>query len=281
MKDIKYFVFFIIITGCLQSGVEQVRIVDSNGNPAKINKIVPKFNEEQLSKQREAFNSNQDTNLEVNKFRKDYNTTTAQPINKGLPPPSAISDQNIIVPVNNKYPNDIFADRITNYNYIQDNKTATHTIKKTDEPKTINRQDLINETNNKIVEGDIIETNTGKKLNQEMTSEKMSTKQKLSTNVQGKISNNKPTTKTPAPTNASSQKQYFIQIGVYSEKKNADIAYNKYSKISNGSIEEHNVKNKKKYKVLLGPYNSKKIAEQNLEKVINTGHYDVYITEKK
>ncbi len=281
MKNIKYFVFFVIITGCLQSGVERVRIVDRNGNPARINKIVPKFNEEQLLKQREAFNSNQETNFEINKFRQDYNTTTAQPINRNLPPAAATSDQNIIVPINNRYPNDIFADRITNYNYIQDNITTVQGTRKADDPKTVTRQEIIEDTNNKIIEGDIVDTRTGEKIKQKITSTSRTVKQQPSTKVQPKTANNKSTAKATAAKNASSQRQYYIQIGVYSKKKNADIAYNKYSKISSGSIEEYNVKNKKKYKVLLGPYNNKKVAEQNLEKVIKTGHYDVYITEKK
>ena len=41
----------------------------------------------------------------------------------------------------------------------------------------------------------------------------------------------------------------------------------------------HNGKNR--FKVLLGPYTDKKLAEIDMEKVIKTGHYDVYITEKK
>ena len=40
------------------------------------------------------------------------------------------------------------------------------------------------------------------------------------------------------------------------------------------------VKYKKIYRVVLGPYNSKSVAETNKKKVIQSGHYDVFITKR-
>ena len=76
-------------------------------------------------------------------------------------------------------------------------------------------------------------------------------------------------------------KKYYIQLGIFGEKSNAETTYSKYSKISNGMIENYLHKGKNKFKVLLGPYTDRQLAETDMEKVIKTGHYDVYITEKK
>ncbi len=261
-----------------------------------------KFNEEQLRKQKEAFNNNQEGSIEANRFRQNYNTSKAQPINKNFSSNAFTSDQNIIVPMNGRYPNDIFADRITNYNYIQDDKTVVQNNKSTIQNnnkinnRVVNEQKVLENTNNKIIEGDIISTKIDENIGRQKTYKLKAEKQEKTVKTQPKFSNNSTsanTVKTASAANtktvvnksttknSKNEKQYYIQIGVYSEKKNADVAYSKYSKISSGSIEEYSVKNQKKYKVLLGPYNDKKVAEQNLEKVIKTGHYDVYITEKK
>ena len=85
--------------------------------------------------------------------------------------------------------------------------------------------------------------------------------------------NNKPSKKI----SANSSDGYYIQLGIYSDKKNADNVCEQYSKIGTCSMELYN----KNYKVVLGPYTDKSIAERDLEKVIKTGHFDVYITNKK
>ena len=72
-----------------------------------------------------------------------------------------------------------------------------------------------------------------------------------------------------------------IQIGIYSTKDNANSVYNKFKSINTGYIDDYFYKNNKKYKVVLGPYLSRIKAEKDLEKIIKTGHYDTYITQKK
>lgn len=216
-----------LLTSCLHDNVKKVRIVDNQGNPAKINKIVPKFNEEQMKKQQDSLRGNNTSNI---KFVNENSEILQQ-----------INDPNIIS-VNNNLPNDeILADRITNFNYVEETKNpATPTNK-----------------NPKI--GNVY--NADKNLVKEVSVKTNGTVVKQSKKLSGK--------------------KYFIQIGVFNEKSNAEVAYSKYSKIYNGVIDNYVSRGKNKYKVSLGPYTDKKIADKDLEKVIKMGHYDVYITEKK
>ena len=73
MKNLKYLFIFVFLFGCVQPKFESVKIVDEYGKTAKINKIIPAFNEEQMLKQKKAFNNNNNTNTKVNKFRQNYN----------------------------------------------------------------------------------------------------------------------------------------------------------------------------------------------------------------
>ena len=52
MKYIKYLLLILILSSCQQQG-QKIRIVGKDGNPAKINKITPQFNEEQLERQKQ------------------------------------------------------------------------------------------------------------------------------------------------------------------------------------------------------------------------------------
>lgn len=310
MKKLICLIFFIFLVACLKNGTEQVRIVDNDGNPVKLNKMVPDFNREQLIKQKEAFNKNQKDIIEVNKFRQDYNETNTQQLNNKNS--LDISDKNIIIPINNRYPDDIFADRITNYNYIKEDKNIIQRIKTNDIPKVSNKEKIINNKKNKIIEEDVKKTKTTKQdinnvnktkntindsniinldNNIKNTKNKIyvfgntekSNKNTLKNNQKSKMVKDKSIEKT-IPTikkENSKTKGYYIQIGIYNKKNNADISYKKYSKINPAIIEEYSIKNKKMYKVLLGPIDNKEKAEEVLEKIIKTGHYDVYIIEKK
>lgn len=228
-----------------------MRIVDKYGKPVKINKIVPAFNEEQMLKQKEAFNNNNIT--EINKFRQNYNYTDKNNINN--------NNINMITANVNKYPDDVFADRITNYKYLDNNQN----IQIIDQSKQNNNKNI-----NKVIQKEIIENEKQIIL----TKNKYNNKNNKNNNNNNKKENTK-------IYNNLNLKGTYIQIGIYNKRKNAETAYKKYSNIHNGNIEEYISKSKVQYKVLLGPYFNKKTAEKDLEKVIKTGHYDVYITEKK
>ena len=279
MRKINLLLLLVILTSCIQSGLNQVRIVDSNGNPAKINKIVPAFNEQQMIKQKEAFNN---SITEVNKFRQNFNEINEIQNVNTVNNDTMDNNTNIIKPSNRKkYPEDIFADRITNYKYLDNNKN----IQVIDKGNNVNNKVItIDESKNnlnKVVE--VKSNNKNKVVNTTQANNKISnnkTNNNKTTNT--KSSNNKNNTaKKTVNKNNIDAKGFYIQIGIFNEKTNAENSYKKYSSIHKGGIDEYISNSKVKYKVLLGPYSNKNTAEKDLEKVIKTGHYDVYITEKK
>lgn len=273
MKKVKLLLLLILLVSCIQSGLNQVRIVDSNGNPAKINKIVPSFNEQQMMKQKEAFNN---SITEVNKFRQDFNEINQnQEMNI-----ETHNDSNVIKVANsNKYPEDIFADRITNYKYLDTNKN----VQIIDKSTTSNTQNTNKNNTNKIVETKVEKNNqtVNTKNNQEINVKNNTNKTTNSTKGNNIPKTKNDNTKKVTSTNNINSKGFYIQIGIFNKKTNAENSYKQFSSIHKGGIDEYISNSKVKYKVLLGPYSNRNTAEKDLEKVIKTGHYDVYITEKK
>lgn len=270
MKKLKYLLLLILLPSCIQPGVDRVRIVDKDGKPANINKIVPAFNEQQIIKQKQAF---KDSFTQVNKFRQDFNDiNSVQQEDLG---------SNIIETNNNfasfesiqNYPDDIFADRITNYKYLNSDKNV-QVIDKSDKKENNNKTIL-----NKVVETTIPDNNLKASVSNNKLAKKENTTNKQNSTTKKNTTNKQNITK--STTNNINKKGFYIQIGIFNEKSNAENSYKKYSTIHKGGIDEYISKSKVKYKVLLGPYTNRNTAERDLEKVIKTGHYDVYITEKK
>lgn len=241
MRKLLYLFLICLLSSCIQSNVKKVRIVDAQGNPVKINKIIPKFNEEQMEKQKQAFDSSKKNNYNVS-------TNNVKFVNKNSGIMQQINDPNFIS-VNSTPDNDVFADRITNFNYVENVQQNTN-----------EKDDNISKNKSSV--------------------KRVLVQNDIKNNVVEEVANDKQTTKSNNNKN-SSAKGYFIQLGVFNEKSNAEAAYSKYSKIYNGIIDNYLSKGKIKYKVSLGPYIDKKLAEKDLEKVIKMGHYDVYITQKK
>ena len=174
---------------------------------------------------------------------------------------------------------------MTNFNYIEKDKKQNLSKPSLDNEKNNNIIDVKNQKNsiievdsNNLVKSDKPD-NKNNKITENNVSEKVveiddnSSKNNKNLSIQNKL-------KTDVVNNKKSKK-YYIQLGIFGEKSNAETIYSKYSKISNGMIENYLHKGKNRFKVLLGPYTDKKLAEIDIEKVIKTGHYDVYITEKK
>ena len=257
MKYIKYLLLILILSSCQQQG-QRIRIVDKDGNPARINKITPQFNEEQLERQKQALlTQQQPQQLSAVNQLAQQNYHSQNDINTKNT--SIIQDNTNILEENNriKYPKDIFADRITNYNYIEDNNFST------DNQNNYKKKEIKEEQ----------EKYQKNKQNESIN--QLQTNNEYNSNNDISIKNTTPITKN------NNSKGIYIQIGIYSKKINATKIYNKYKSINTGTIEEYNSKGKKQYKVILGPYTDRKVAEKDLTKVIKTGHYDVYITENK
>ena len=251
---------------------DKIKIVDANGSPVKLNRIVPEFNEQQMQKQKEALSSNNQNGSNIKFVNGNYNIM------------QQVNDPNFITTKNTFPDENIFADRITNFNYIEKDKKQNLSKPSSDNEKNSNIIDVKNQKNsiievdsNNLVKSDKPD-NKNNKITKNNVSEKVveiddnSSKNKKNLSIQNKL-------KTDIANKKS--KKYYIQLGIFGEKSNAETIYSKYSKISNGMIENYLHNGKNRFKVLLGPYTDKKLAEIDMEKVIKTGHYDVYITEKK
>lgn len=251
---------------------DKIKIVDANGSPVKLNRIVPEFNEQQMQKQKEALSSNNQNGSNIKFVNGNYNIM------------QQVNDPNFITTKNTFPDENIFADRITNFNYIEKDKKQNLSKPSLDNEKNSNIIDVKNQKNsiievdsNNLVKSDKPD-NKNNKITKNNVSEKVveiddnSSKNKKNLSIQNKL-------KTDIANKKS--KKYYIQLGIFGEKSNAETIYSKYSKISNGMIENYLHNGKNRFKVLLGPYTDKKLAEIDMEKVIKTGHYDVYITEKK
>ena len=270
MKKLKCLLLLILLPSCIQPGVDRVRIVDKDGKPANINKIIPAFNEQQIIKQKQAF---KDSFTQVNKFRQDFNDiNSVQQENLGSNIIEANNNSASFESIQN-YPDDIFADRITNYKYLNSDKNV-QVIDKSDKKENNNKTIL-----NKVVETTIPDNNLKASVSNNKLAKKENTTNKQNSTTKKNTTNKKNITK--STTNNINKKGFYIQIGIFNEKSNAENSYKKYSTIHKGGIDEYISKSKVKYKVLLGPYTNRNTAEKDLEKVIKTGHYDVYITEKK
>ena len=257
---------------CSMNTSDKIKIVDANGSPVKLNRIVPEFNEQQMQKQKEALSSNNQNGSNIKFINGNYNII------------QQVNDPNFITTKNTFPDENIFADRITNFNYIEKDKKQNLSKPSSDNEKNSNIIDVKNQKNsiievdsNNLVKSDKPD-NKNNKITKNNVLEKVveiddnSSKNKKNLSIQNKL-------KTDIANKKS--KKYYIQLGIFGEKSNAETIYSKYSKISNGMIENYLHKGKNRFKVLLGPYTNKKLAEIDMEKVIKTGHYDVYITEKK
>ncbi|MDR0423625.1 MAG: SPOR domain-containing protein [Rickettsiales bacterium] len=238
----------LFLFGCaVDDSKQMIRIVDKDGREANMNKIVPEFNEAQLKKQKQVFDKGNMQTTQINRF-------IQQDINADM----VVATPNSEI----QYPSDIFADRITNYNYRNANSDSDiifgNDLEQNISTKEISRPsgglEVSRNEQNLTKKGG---ANTKKVEKKESITQKSPLKQQKTSlddnNVDG----------------------FFVQIGIFSNRENANNSFNKFKKVNNGVIREIN----KKYKVLLGPYPDKEKAEMDKEKVIKMGHYDVFVTK--
>lgn len=269
MIKAKYIILLALLVACSRNTSDKLRIVDANGNPVKLNRIVPEFNEQQMQKQKEALSSNNQNGSNIKFVNGNYNIM------------QQVNDPNFITTKNTFPDENIFADRITNFNYIEKDKKQNSTNLPADNEKNNNIIDVKNQKNS------IIEVDSDNLIKPDDKSSKTAKNNISEEFIEIDDNSSKDDKNIPvqnkSKTNVANKKnkKYYIQLGIFGEKSNAETTYSKYSKISNGMIENYLHKGKNKFKVLLGPYADKNLAEADMTKVIKTGHYDVYITEKK
>ncbi len=75
--------------------------------------------------------------------------------------------------------------------------------------------------------------------------------------------------------------KYYIQLGSYSDLKKAYKTVNNYNLTENEKIiVPITINNKKMYRAIIGTFNTKTEAEKIMEKIIEKGHFDVFIFKK-
>jgi len=239
----KIIFLLLVLNSCLLSKnyykKGQIRVVDSRGKVSNIERTIPAFNQQQLYKQQKLAN--------IKIINEDHH-------------------KNLIKTP--KIPNNIFADKITDEQVVINTKPDKN--QKQEKSKEIienKKQETVKKSKNNVVV--LNDDDSQKPKNKEIFVKIRKPNEKVM----------KLNAEAETPVNLKRKKaivrnQYYIQIGAYKIRENAKKALNKYKKISNGVIKDSN---KNLYLVLLGPYSTKKQAETHLEKVINTGHYDVFI----
>jgi cell division septation protein DedD len=264
-----FFPIFFLLSCATKTNQEKIRIIDADGNPVNIKKMIPKFNEQQIVKQRMAISQQQ---LESSSKRVEVNKFVNQ---EGY-------EQNKTSFDVNDYPDDIFADRITNYNYMktnEDNKIIAN--KKNDNIEIIDNKINNNKNlNNNIYIDNNIDISPQKVDNNMQIDNKplnSTIKNDKNNNDKIKISSKASKTIKNDTKKLAIDKGFYIQIGSYTNESSAKKIYDKYKNVNIGKIDKKNGK----YRVLLGHYDNKKNAEKDMEKIIKMGHYDVYITEQK
>ncbi len=75
--------------------------------------------------------------------------------------------------------------------------------------------------------------------------------------------------------------KYYIQLGSYSDLKKAYKMVNDYNLTENEKIiVPITLDNKKMYRAIIGTFNTKTEAEKIMEKIIEKGHFDVFVFKK-
>jgi cell division septation protein DedD len=223
----------------------QIRIVDLNGNPKPIKRIVPEGNAQILATQQSQFLATNDNIPAPSNIN--------QPLSNG-----PVENQN----VEQNTSGDVAATSIDNTvnNAVTDNNknkpAQAEVLYDLSEDKTPNNP----ENNNEVKD-------TAPKLSPEkITSSKTKFKLAISKAKNNGIS-------------ADKKSGTLIQIGSFSSYANAQKALEKSKKISVGKIEEVDLENGKSYRVFLGPLSSSKKVHNILKKAKKSGYKDAFIVK--
>ncbi len=218
----------------------EIRIVDLNGNPKPIRRMVPEGNAQILASQREEAAKN--NIAAINNANSSKNNSAPQ--NYQRPRTEQITSNNIKAPATNNA-NAIKSkpiEAVVSYDMADEKapKIKTGTIQTLPQTPTPNKSP--NKSPNKRFRLAVSKTRDG--------------------NVKAKSLN---------------KSGILIQIGSFSSPSNADRALEQGKKISAGKIEEVNLKGRKNYRVFLGPISNSKTARNILKKAKNSGYKDAFI----
>lgn len=127
---------------------------------------------------------------------------------------------------------------------------------------------------------DIVKRNNAIK-NEFLNDNKQISDKKTENNV---FSLNKTPTKTPKTIDSSNilkNNKYYLQLGSFSNKKQAEKIISSFNSIG----DERKVipvlyENKQIYRAIIGSFDTKEKAEKEMEKIIEKGHFDVFVFKK-
>jgi len=244
----------IAVCACQSKSVDTIRIVNSEGDPIKIKKNTPAFNIEQLKKQKKFKDRNGGISLIDESGRRSFES-------KG-----------------NNY---AYADKESDDTLFEDKQKAVgkKIVKIKDKATIINKDGEKDKIDSRDMNG-IVEKDGVQYLFSEEKTSKNAKNRKASNASAVNLNKYSKSKSQSAKSTVSTGGRYYLQLGAFKSKSNANNMLRDYSDISKGEIKTVNVNNKKIYRVVLGPYSSKSIAETNKKKVIQAGHYDVFITKR-
>jgi cell division protein FtsN len=267
-----------MLTSCYPGRTDTIRIVDSEGQPANLKRRVPVFNAQELEKQKAFKEQNGGITLIDESGPKTFNSRGNN---------YAYADEQEALP------DRIFADKLTESDRkivnkdegkanIKESGAVAGVASKADD--TVKSKDI----NAVGADGMVKKDDTTYLFPDDQTNKSVKSKsQKSSSTVNlneykestaGKSTNKK--SAALVSSQSSGNDSYYLQLGAFKSKTGAETMLNSYKKISVGEIKTVTINNQKIYRVVLGPYNTRGTAEVNKEKVIKTGHYDVFITKR-
>jgi cell division protein FtsN len=256
--------FLLLLSSC-QSKPKQAKrksfqVVNKEGDVVSLNRQVPKYNQEQIAKQKMS-----NPNIMIMNGNIDYNQSMQKDIFADKAPTKTFVD----IKPDNEVKNDKEIFKVTD----QEKKLKKEIIQKKENGQISNRATQINKKEKTPIKE--VNINNEKSLRNSNGATNNKIKKTVIATTPKKQTAKKKTKKT------SKNGKFYIQIGAYSLKSNAEKSLNKYSNINKGMVKNYtNSKGVVIYRTVLGPYNSRAQAENDLEKVIQRGHYDVYITRK-
>jgi cell division protein FtsN len=251
--------FLILLVSCNMLPVRNseqkkgVRFVDAKGKPVLLERRVPKFNQEQLSKQNMS-----DSNIRL--------------LNAN------INHQDSLQYDSPNLTNRTHIERERQTNVIDIKEEEKHSdvvvFKPTQEEKQL-KEGLVERrrANQKTTSASAVKSENNKAISSEKKQNSQTNPETLTAVSQFNRQERKDV--------GSNDGTFYIQIGAYRNKTNAEQNLQRYSNIRRGTVKSYtNRSGVIIYRTVLGPYNSRSQAEVDLEKVIQRGHYDVYITRE-
>ena len=238
----------------------EIRIVDLNGQPKQIKRIMPEGNAKMLAMQNKELENN--NSLQNNTGSNLTNTTDT-------PTDNLLSQNN-----QNQISTQPFTQDLSEQNNssnIANNQQSKATIS-----YDMSEESNDSNTNQNITQGgDILSQNDQQKIqNIESTNNNSSPQATPKSNKKFKFI----ATKTKVSDNVEADgSKIFIQIGFFSSSINANNTLANSKKIANGSIKEVNINGQNGYKVFLGPIKSHKEAITILKKAKKSGYKDAFI----